>query len=128
MDSQSIGLKINRLREKQGLTTTELAGLVGISQAQISRLENGKQGFRSATLSRIAEALGVPHLFFFLQEDDSLPADEAVEKLLKLAEALREAEFLRATEKEAELFRSDRAIWRAKARGLPKEAKVSDKA
>jgi transcriptional regulator with XRE-family HTH domain len=28
-----------------------------MSQAQISRLENGKQGFRSATLHRIADAL-----------------------------------------------------------------------
>lgn len=57
---KKIGQAIMRLRTKKGLTTTELAALVGISQAQISRLENGCQGFRSDTLVRIAVALGVP--------------------------------------------------------------------
>ena len=55
---KDMGLLVSRLREQQRLTTTALAKRVGISQAQISRLENGKQGFRSATLRRIAEALG----------------------------------------------------------------------
>jgi DNA-binding Xre family transcriptional regulator len=41
------------------MTTTELAKKVGISQAQISRLENGLQGFRSDTLLEIGLALGV---------------------------------------------------------------------
>ena len=54
MDNRLIGLKITKLRNKLNLTTTELAKMVGISQAQISRLENGKQGFRSATLTKIA--------------------------------------------------------------------------
>ena len=58
INEKAIGLMVSKLREKHGLTTTELAKRVGISQAQISRLENGKQGFRSSTLRRIAEALG----------------------------------------------------------------------
>jgi len=55
---QAIGLAIAKRREELGLTTTELAVRLGISQAQVSRLENGKQGFRSSTLARIANALG----------------------------------------------------------------------
>ena len=52
-----IGERVRTIREAKGITTTELAQMVGMSQAQISRLENGKQGFRSATLSKIADAL-----------------------------------------------------------------------
>ncbi len=58
VDPKQIGLLVSSLREKQDITTTVLADRVGISQAQISRLENGLQGFRSSTLAKIANALG----------------------------------------------------------------------
>ena len=58
IDEKDIGLLVNRLRTEAGITTTMLGQRVGVSQAQISRLENGKQGFRSPTLKKIAEALG----------------------------------------------------------------------
>ena len=64
-----IGLRVNKLREKKDMTTTGLAKLVGISQAQISRLENGLQGFRSATLVRIAKALGVKPAYFWIEDE-----------------------------------------------------------
>ena len=54
-----IGRKVSELREARKLTTTELAKKAGVSQAQISRLENGLQGFRSDTLLDIALALDV---------------------------------------------------------------------
>jgi transcriptional regulator with XRE-family HTH domain len=71
MDDKTIGQKINDLRAKQGLTTTELGKRIGISQAQISRLENGRQGFRVTTLRKIAEALNVDLSHFFEEESDS---------------------------------------------------------
>ena len=71
MSEKQIGLRMSKLRESQGLTTTALAKRVGISQAQISRLENGKQGFRSSTLARIAEALGVRPVYFYLDESQT---------------------------------------------------------
>jgi transcriptional regulator with XRE-family HTH domain len=52
-----IGERVRTICEEKGITTTELAQMVGMSQAQISRLENGLQGFRSATLCKIAGAL-----------------------------------------------------------------------
>jgi len=64
-----IGLRVKKLREEKGLTTTALAGMVDLSQAQISRLENAKQGFRSATLVRIAEALGVKPAYFWIEDE-----------------------------------------------------------
>lgn len=55
-----IGRRIQEVRTQRGMSSTVLAEKVGISQAQICRLENSKQGFRSETLAKIADALGVP--------------------------------------------------------------------
>jgi transcriptional regulator with XRE-family HTH domain len=72
MDNLSIGRKVARLRKERRLSTTELAARAGLSQPQISRLENGLQGFRSATLTRIAEALDVPVAYFFEEEGSQM--------------------------------------------------------
>ncbi len=73
VDARQIGLLVSSLRDKAGITTTELAGRVGISQAQISRLENGKHGFRSSTLARIAEALGYDARVVFAPKAPAAP-------------------------------------------------------
>ncbi|MHC4253424.1 MAG: helix-turn-helix domain-containing protein [Planctomycetota bacterium] len=109
MDSAAIGRKIGRLREKMGMTTTELATRVGISQAQISRLENGKQGFRSNTLLRISEALDVKPVYFFLEDEPTERADEQVPVYGlaaggELVKALRSPEFVRLAEDIAGAF------------------------
>ena len=70
MTSRDIGLRMTRVREGRELSTIGLARRVGISQAQISRLENGKQGFRSSTLVRIADALGIPPFFLLMRDDE----------------------------------------------------------
>ena len=97
---KQIGLRVSKLREQQGLTTTELAKRVGISQAQISRLENGKQGFRSATLVRIAQALGVRPAHFWTDEEGE-PAYGATGELGK---ALARPEFRDVMEKAARAY------------------------
>ncbi len=68
--NKSIGRRIAKLRAKKKLTTIKLAKEVGVSQAQISRLENGKQGFRVSTLNNIAKALGT-HIGYFFAEDET---------------------------------------------------------
>lgn len=61
---------MTRVREARKLTTISLGKRAGISQAQISRLENGKQGFRSSTLIKIAEALGIPPFYLYMSNDE----------------------------------------------------------
>ncbi len=56
---EAIGRKVYALRKTRKLNTIQLAKKAGISQAQVSRLENGLQGFRSDTLLEIAMALDV---------------------------------------------------------------------
>lgn len=84
MENHRIGAKIAQLRETRGMTTVELAEKIGISQPQISRLENGKQGFRAETLIKIASALDVNAGYFF-QDNGGEPrvspqAEEALQR------------------------------------------------
>ena len=68
MKPKMIGAIVRGRRAELNMTTTALAEKVDISQAQISRLENGQQGFRSDTLSRIAKALKVPAFRLFMTD------------------------------------------------------------
>ncbi len=66
MNAKDIGATLRALRQAAGHSTTSLAAAVGLSQAQISRLENGLQGFRSDTVFKLAKALRVPAYRFFM--------------------------------------------------------------
>jgi len=113
MDQKVIGQKIRELRSKMGLTTVTLAKKVRLSQAQVSRLENGLQGFRSATLLKFAKALNVPPIYFFVEGEEtstSAVAEELEDYGLTASRGLRKAlanpAFLRFAEKCAKSFRS----------------------
>lgn len=70
----NIANRVRAARAKLGLTTTDLAETIGMSQAQISRLENGMQGFRSGTLHKIADALHVSARFLVAGDHKTSPA------------------------------------------------------
>lgn len=56
----NIGKRIRELRLAKGMKISDLADVVGIDGANISRLETGKQkSFTEQSLSKFAEALGV---------------------------------------------------------------------
>ena len=60
MTNRDIGSRVHAVRQGRKMTTTDLARRVGISHAQISRLENGLQGFRpSAGSPRQAQAVSL---------------------------------------------------------------------
>ena len=70
MKAKEIGATVKAIRTELGMTTIKLAAKVGISQAQISRLENGQQGVRSGTLVKLAKALKVPPFRLFMTEKE----------------------------------------------------------
>ncbi|HHN46013.1 MAG TPA: XRE family transcriptional regulator [Planctomycetes bacterium] len=119
LDNRALGLRVLQLRDKLGLTTTELARKVGMSQAQISRLENGKQGFRSHTLAKIAEVLGVKPIYFFLGDADirNVEVVRDTDSLYgpgvpdELKEALRSPRFKRFASKSARIFMENDAAF-----------------
>ena len=73
-----IGASVRHFREKLGLSTTALAKKAGISQAQISRLENNQQGFRSPTLIKIAGCLKVRPWVLFMTDIEKAAAAKAI--------------------------------------------------
>lgn len=56
---RDITMSLIQARKEAGLTQEELSKKTGISQADISRLENGTRNPSLALLNRIAEALNV---------------------------------------------------------------------
>jgi transcriptional regulator with XRE-family HTH domain len=45
-------------REHRGLTQEEVAGVIGMSHASLSRIENDKQDYTGAVLEALAEVYG----------------------------------------------------------------------
>ncbi|WP_037571933.1 helix-turn-helix domain-containing protein [Phaeacidiphilus oryzae] len=55
-----LGRLITQQRHAAGMTQAQLADGAGITQAALSRIENGKTSPRLSTVERIAHALGRP--------------------------------------------------------------------
>lgn len=64
MDNKS-GVKIKNLREKTGMTQTDLAEKVGVSKALISAYEKGIRNPSYKVLTSIAEIFGVSVASFY---------------------------------------------------------------
>jgi len=80
---------------------------------QVSRHENGLQGWRSATLVKFAKALGVAPVYFMIEGEEINHARVAREldnlglaPSKELAKALRDPAFLRFIEKCAKAMRA----------------------
>ncbi|MGQ8870857.1 helix-turn-helix domain-containing protein [Paenibacillus sp. TSA_86.1] len=62
MVEHAFGPYMKQLREQQGFSINQLAEAAGISNSQISRIENGVRGVpKPATIRKISDALGVPY-------------------------------------------------------------------
>jgi ribosome-binding protein aMBF1 (putative translation factor) len=73
-----IGGTVRLYRTKAGMSTTDVAKKTNISQAQISRLENNQQGFRSGTLIKIAKAIKVRPWVLFMTGAERAAAEKAI--------------------------------------------------
>ncbi len=114
MNQRNIAKKIKDLRTQLGISGPELAKKVGVTQAQISRLENGLQGFRADTLLRFSKAFGVPPVYFFVDGNEAQTKEAILElqgKGLKpsktLQQTLANPAYLRFIEKCAKIFAED---------------------
>ena len=74
----AFGPYMKQLREQQGFSINQLAEAAGISNSQISRIENGVRGVpKPATIRKIAEALAVPYTDMMKQAGYIEPAKDA---------------------------------------------------
>lgn len=62
---QTMGAKIKNLREKAGMTQTELADKLGLSKSVISAYEKGIRNPSYKILPLLAETFNVTELYFF---------------------------------------------------------------
>jgi transcriptional regulator with XRE-family HTH domain len=76
-DSESVGRRLKALRSEQGITLAQLGGMVGLSASYLSQIERNKAQPSLATLSSVAETLGVELRSFF---DHPTPVWKVVRK------------------------------------------------
>ena len=57
LDNTAIGKRIKRRRMQQGLSQSELAAAIGISQTHMSNLEHGKVGMTLEVLVKLSQLL-----------------------------------------------------------------------
>lgn len=55
--AKQLGLLIQRGRKDRGLSQTELAGLAGLRQEMISKIESGQPGSRLSSIYQVLAAL-----------------------------------------------------------------------
>lgn len=63
--STTMGTKIKDLREKAGMTQTELANKLGVSKSVVSAYEKGIRNPSFKVLPLLAKAFNVTELYFF---------------------------------------------------------------
>jgi transcriptional regulator with XRE-family HTH domain len=83
----------------------ELAGKAGVSQGHLSRIETGKQAVRSEVLAKLAKALGVRPIAFYVETT----AKKAPKVGKALARALLAPEFVSVVTRMAKAYVGDRA-------------------
>ena len=69
MHERTIGENIRRLRVRAGLTLTSIAQRAELTKSTLSKIETGKTSPPISTLIRIARAMNVPIVEFFVDED-----------------------------------------------------------
>ncbi|MDO8544392.1 MAG: XRE family transcriptional regulator [Opitutaceae bacterium] len=70
---RTIGRRVAALRREVGLTLREFGEKTGLSDAYLSRVENGHTALTIASLARIAEVFATPLTSFFEEEEQPHP-------------------------------------------------------
>lgn len=83
-----IGSRIRELRKKAGLSISQLAALVGISQPYLSQIEREERQCPIDVLQRICSVLGISMAEFFTVTNNPIPIPPHLRLLLDEARAL----------------------------------------
>lgn len=106
----SFGLYLKQLREHKGFSINQLAETAGISNSQISRIENGLRGIpKPPTLRKMADALGVPYADLMSSagylEQNSSPLKRSTESIVpEWATSKDKRDFKKLLEEDGELM------------------------
>jgi len=84
-DRQPVGQRISALRKQRGLTLLQVAGECGISEATLSRIENGQTGVSAEHLFVMAQLFGVDMADFF--RHDAAPLMKGMRSIIRKGES-----------------------------------------
>ena len=73
---QGVGREVKRLRDERGWSQARLAVEADMSVSGVSQIENGKRNLSTATLAKLANALGVEVAELFPKAQSSLPLED----------------------------------------------------
>lgn len=89
---KQVGKRLKKMRIEKGLTLKELSALVGLSQPQLSQIENGKYMLNEKRATDIGEVLevGVDWLLYGEERNKVFPVDRKMVEWLKNHQEVRE--------------------------------------
>ena len=83
LSSRAIGFRIKDARVQAGMSQGQLGDLVGVTFQQIQKYEKGTNRVASDRLQRIADAVGKPIAFFFIDATKVIaPADDELLRVI----------------------------------------------
>ena len=81
---ENIGIKIRQLRSNKKLNAVALSSKAGISQGQLSKIENGKATISIRNLTRLCSILETPLSFLFQLEEEASPEQNIISSVAGL--------------------------------------------
>lgn len=87
---KTVNKNLRHIRETKGLSTTQLAAILGVSQAKVSYIENGKGILSAADVAMLSRRLNVPVTAFFqgLSDTDERGVNVLIHHLVRFGAVL----------------------------------------
>jgi transcriptional regulator with XRE-family HTH domain len=92
LSGDEIGYRLRVMRQKAGLSQEQLAEMLAITSQQIQKYESGKSKLNTDRLQQVAQALSVPLMAFFTDQDGNIPIGNSERVLIESYRAIRNQE------------------------------------
>ena len=84
-----LGRRVKFLRMEKGISQTDMAEAIGLSQTNLSNMESGRTATTIQNLFKMREVLGCKMSDFFIDFDGEAVAKEEAKKAIELEDALQ---------------------------------------
>ena len=84
-----LGRRVKFLRMEKGISQTDMAEAIGLSQTNLSNMESGRTATTIQNLFKMREVLGCKMSDFFVDFDGEAVAKEEAKKAIELEDALQ---------------------------------------
>ena len=84
-----LGRRVKFLRMEKGISQTDMAEKIGLSQTNLSNMESGRTATTIQSLFKMREILGCNMRDFFVDFDSEVVEKEEVKKAIELEDALQ---------------------------------------